>query len=835
MWPLFEKALRNIAGLGRIDIHASLPEGHVKQYLHGDVVVIGAGPAGMGAALAAAEQGASVLLFDENPALGGHIRHSPVEDQHLQISDLQKRVADHPNVSVYLNTTVLGLWEENWLAAIAGRRMYKIRGRAIVFATGSYERPLVFDNNDLPGVMLGSGVQRMLHLYRVIMGQTAVIITANDDGWRVAADLQAAGVTVAAVADERNRSDSSLAGEVAARGSDVFWAHTVVAAEGNSQVSQVVLGPASGVGTSGSGGRATIPCDLVVVSVGWTPANGLLYQSGANIAYDQDRAAFLPQHLPPGIFAAGRVAGTFGLETQLDEGRMSGQLAAAYAGMGTPPSKDEVEGVSRQKAGEDRPSSNLVRIPGRRRRFICFCEDVTDKDLATSIAEGYDSIELLKRYSTISMGPCQGKMCSVNTIHLCARANEWTIKETGTTVTRPPMIPASLASLAGQIMEPVKQTPVHDWHVAQGAKMMVAGLWMRPEHYGDPTNEVMAVREKVGLIDVSTLGKLKFTGPGVPDLLEKIYVNKWQKLAVGRARYGMMCNDEGILVDDGVTAMVGEQEWYTTTTSSGANAIYEWLQWWMQSGWGEGVHLTNVTEDWAAFNLTGPESRALLQQLTADEVSAAVFPYMHVKELTVAGVACRLLRIGFTGELSFEIHCPAAYGRHLWQAIMDVGDQFGISPFGVEAQRVLRLEKAHIIVGQDTDALSDPISADVSWVVKLDKDDFLGQRQLSRVSANGPRQKLVGFKMIDSSIVPEEGLQIVRQDRDAPIGLEIIGWITSSRFSPVLNETIGLCWLPTELADRVGSRFAIRREGQLIEAAVHHGAFYDPEGNRLRM
>jgi sarcosine oxidase subunit alpha len=338
----------------------------------------------------------------------------------------------------------------------------------------------------------------------------------------------------------------------------------------------------------------------------------------------------------------------------------------------------------------------------------------------------------------------------------------------------------------------------------------------------------------VGLIDVSTLGKFRFTGPGVPDLLDKIYINQWQKLTVGRVRYGVMCNGEGVIMDDGVTAHVAEKEWYTTATSSGASNIYEWIQWWLQSGWGEGVHFTEVTEDFAAFNLAGPQARALLQQLTEADVSNEAIPYMHTREVLVAGVPCRLLRIGFTGELSYEIHCPAAYGHYLWEALMAAGEAFGIAPFGVEAQRVLRLEKAHIIVGQDTDALTDPMAAGLAWATKLDKGDFLGQRPLTRLAETGPRQSLVGFKMVDTNLVPEEGLQIVQPNPDTPKGLEIIGWVTSSRFSPTLQESIGLCWLPAELAAQAGARFTIWREGKLVEATVYHGAFYDPDGGRLR-
>ena len=828
LWPMYEKILRNAAGLGRLNTDAPLAKGYLKQYLHGDVVVVGAGPAGLSAALAAAEAGARVLLFEEAPYLGGHWRYSGEKQEEL--GRLVASVTTHPHIRAFTNTLVTSWFEDHWLAAVCGKMLYKVRGKTTIFATGALDQPILFDNNDLPGVMLGSAAQRLLHLYGIVPGEKVLIVTANDDGWKLARDLKAAGVDVVGVADHR-AGGSELSDEIARSGVPVYWQHTIAKAQGKKEVTAAEIAPLDNLSN-----RRVVACDTIILSTSYAPDNQLLYLAGGRFEYDETRHEFLPKTMPEGIFAAGRVTGSHALG--LDEGHLVGQQAAAFLGMGDKPSPQQKAAVTRRKNAEPVRSSDLVRVVGdeKGKRFIDFDEDVTDKELKDAIAEGYDGMQLLKRYSTISMGPSQGKWASINTIHLTAEVNGQTIAQTGTTTARPPVRPLKLANLAGQMMEPVKVTPIHDWHLEQDAKMMVAGLWLRPEHYGDAAAEVKAVRERVGMIDVSTLGKIKLTGPGVPALLDKLYINTFSNLKVGRVRYGAMVNAEGVLMDDGVTARVGEQEWYMTTTSSGAAGVYEWIQWWAQSGWGQGVHVTSVSEGRAAFNLAGPDARALLQKLTDTDLSNEAFPYMQVRDMEVAGVSCRLLRIGFTGELSYEIHCGAGYGRFLWQTILDAGKRFEIRPFGVEAQRILRLEKGHIIIGADTDALSNPFGAELGWAVKLDKVDFIGQRALADIVANGgSKQKLTGFKMVDATIVPEEGLQVVQPQEGTPLGLETIGWVSSSRFSPTLNESIGLCWLPAKLAEQVGATFTIRRNGELVEAVVHHGAFYDPEGSKLRI
>ena len=649
---------------------------------------------------------------------------------------------------------------------------------------------------------------------------------------RRAAALHEADIGVAAVVDERPRQavSSPQLEQLEQARLPLFFGHVVQAAHGAGRVEGASIAP---VATNGNVDRTQaqrLACDFIAVSMGWTPAIGLMYMAQGKAAYDEARAEMLPRDLPPGLYVAGRANGAHLVEIQIDDGRMAGAQAAAFAGAGAAPQAEEIQGVAARRADAPGRTSGRACVAGNGKRFLCYCEDVTDEDVDTAVREGYDSMELLKRYSTVSMGPCQGKMCSMNAIHLCARATGRSAQETGSTTSRPPAVPVSLGALAGQNMEPVQYSAVHHWHVQRGAQMMVAGQWLRPEHYGDPQEEVMAVRQRVGLIDVSTLGKLKLTGKGVPALLERLYVNQWRKLGVGRVRYGIMCNDEGVMMDDGVCARMNEHEWYMSTTTSGTTAVYEWIQWWVQSGWGAGVHVRNVSESYAAFNLTGPQARAVLAKLTDVELDNKAFPYMHVCSGQVAGAPCRILRIGFTGEISYELHCPAGYGLHLWEALMEAGAEFGIAPFGVEAQRILRLEKGHIIVGQDTDALSDPLGANMAWAVKLNKKDFLGKPALERIERDGPRQRLVGFKMARPGVVPDEGLQIV--ERNAQGQLDIVGWVTSCKHSPSLGEVIGLCWLPVQVAAQEGAPFSIYMNEREEEARVFHGPFYDPDGER---
>jgi sarcosine oxidase subunit alpha len=507
------------------------------------------------------------------------------------------------------------------------------------------------------------------------------------------------------------------------------------------------------------------------------PAYSLLAQAGARVEYDAARGIFVPRDLPPGVDAAGRVTGELG--------------AAA---------------PTRARHGED--------------GFVCVCEDVGVKDLKRAIAEGFDSIELAKRYTTVTMGPCQGRYCHVPSIRLYAREQGTDEAVIGTTTARPPWAPVSLGLLAGRPHEVAKLTAIHHRHVEAGAEVIWTGAWRRPLDYGDAPAEAQAVHESVGVIDVSTLGKLLVSGPDAVAFLERLYPNRFGDLPVGRVRYSVLSTDGGRIIDDGTIARLGEEQLYVTTTSTGAEGVLGWFEWW-NAVWRMDVHVVNVTGALAAVNLAGPGSRDLLAGLTGTDVSAGEIRYLDARELTVADVPCLLLRLGFVGELGYELHFPSLHGEHLWDTLVARGAR----PFGLEAQRILRLEKQHVIVGQDTDSESNVLDANMPWLVKGDKDDFVGKWALGHFAERGPRELLAGFEM-ENGALPEEGAQVVRAGRPA-------GRVTSVRRSRQLGKTVGLAWLPPDLVSE-DARFEIRVRGRLEPARVRLRPFFDPDGERLR-
>jgi sarcosine oxidase subunit alpha len=811
LWPVFEHVIRHVAGLGTVDVHNVTTNHAAIEHLHAPVCVVGAGPAGLAAAAAAAEAGAEVLVLDRQPRLGGHLLHTG--RQPGEVKALLADLPQNPRIRIRCDTSVFGLYEGKLLGAVQGQSFLKIRASQILICTGGRQRPFLFPNNDLPGIFLGRGVQRLARLYGVRAGRRAVVLTDQHSGHALAEDLADFGIEVAAVVDLRPQQTTPPA-----RGTwSVLASRTILAAGGGRHLRAVRVAPVGKDGTADERSAQEIDCDLLCLAPGLQPANELLRQGGMRFRFEDAR--WRPDRIVPSLWAAGAAAGTFELTAQIAEGRRQGRAAAKALGY-------RVEITERESARElSDLSASPAPVPGVGKCFVCLCDDVTVKDLEQAVAEGFDNIETLKRYATVGMGPCQGKVCSQAAVEICARATGRDIGATGTTTSRPPVVPVPLGVLAAGRNHPVRRTPLHHWHEAAGARWLDAGQWKRPESYGDPTAEVGTVRNKAGLIDVSTLGKIEVIGPDAAELLERVYLNRWSDLRVGRIRYAAMCTEEGILFDDGVGARLAADRFYLTATTGNAEAVLQWLQLW-QAAWGLDVTLLNHTAASAAVNLAGPKARSVLSRVTRLGVSPAAFPYLAVREANVAGVACRLLRIGFVGELGYEIHCPAAAAWHLWEALLAAGADDGLQPFGVEAQRILRLEKGHLIIGQDSDALSNPLEAGLEWMVHFDKPLFHGREPLLRLRAMGPRSRLVGFHMGEDRRVFAEGCQVI-EDR-VPVGR-----VTSARFSPTLGRSIGLAWVPVAQA-APGRRFLVRWNELDVPAVVAPLPFYDPAGERLR-
>ncbi len=828
LWPRVEPIIRQLAGLGKVP---SEPDhGHKeKVHLHPDVLVVGGGPAGLAAAIEAARAGASTVLIEEGVEPGGRLLYSndtaldpfdaPDEGgRPVAAAELATRLvaaADAAGVQILGATPAFGVFEGPLIAAAGPSALYRIRPQRTIFATGAVEQPAVFPNNDLPGVMLGGAVDRLLNRYRVLPGTRAVVLALGPSAYATAWSLADAGaqVTVVDPADAHEPPPALPAG--VARVSNA----TIRRAYGKRRVTAVEVGSPDAEGTKH-------PCDLVVIAGQFAPTTNLLAQAGARVQWDQPAGAFLPEELPESLFAAGEVTGVRDLDAILAQGRLAGLAAARSLGLGDDATDATIDWLRAGPA--DVPVTNALppaRIPAAGKQFACFCMDVTDKELRFAVKEGFDSIELLKRYTTLTMGPCQGKACLTSSVRLCALSTRRSVPETGTPTARPPWVGVPMSVLAAEELVPRKESAMHDQHADLGAEFMWAGDWRRPHHYADPAEEARAVHEGVGVIDVSTLGKIRVKGPDAVAFLERLYPNRYGDLAVGRIRYGVMLNDSGVILDDGTVVRLADDEFFVTTTTSGAATITRWMEWWL-AVWNMDVLVANVSANHAAVNVTGPASRTVMERLTSLDVSAEGMPYLRAAQGDVAGVPALILRIGFTGELGYEIHVPSAFGQYVWDRIMDAGKDLGIQPFGLEAQRILRLEKQHILVGQDTDALSDPYGVGMPWIVKMDKGDFMGKQALAELQDEGPpAERLIGW-VAPAGTVPPEGAAIVDDGT-------WIGRVTSARNSPASGGVIGMGWVPASWAEE-DREIRIRFGGQTLGARVRLKPFYDPDGARLR-
>jgi len=822
LWPLYEKVLRRAAGLGRLPKRQEERTWETEyRRRHCDVAVLGGGGAGLSAALRAAELGADVVLVDDDVEPGGALL---VEGEHERARDLAARCAE-AGVEIIFGGSALGYFD-GLVAVWQGDTLHQVRAARHVAATGSIEQPLVFPGNDLPGVMLSGGALRLAALYGIAPGESVVVATCERRGLENALRLQALGVSVSAVADLRTGGDEDLCEQLRAGGAELLRGMTAVRASGRGRLAEVTIAAVAADGRA-VGSSRTLACDCLAVCGGAAPASSLLLQAGARAAYDQAANRFLPGSLPAGVSGAGAVVGHEGPAPSLLSGSLAGADSALALGFGGPEDRaraeqerDRLDAALAAARPRQAPPA-LATDGGKGKAFVDLDEDITVKDVVYAAAEGYDSIELSKRYTTATMGPSQGRFSQLAAVRALAEDTGLSMGELGLTTARPPWAPVLLGALAGRPFEPAKRSALHGRHRELGATVEWAGEWRRAYDYGDPAAEALTVQEDAGLIDVSTLGKLIVRGPEAEEFLDRLYPNRMSSLKPGRIRYGILTSEAGRITDDGTVCRLDEETFYVTTTSSGAAAVENWFSWW-RADWQAEVALTDVTQGLAAMNLAGPRSREILSELTELDCSNEAFPYLDGQHAVVAGVPCLLLRIGFTGELGYELHCPLANARALWDTIVAAGAR----PFGLEPQRILRLQKHHILVGQDTDSESTPYGANLAWAVKLDKDqDFIGRWALEAQAEAEPPHQLVGFSCPGGE-VPTEGAAIVRDG-------VVTGQVTSSRRSPKLGQSIGLAMVaPGEAAD--GTAIEISDEGRRILATVTTAPFYDPEGEVVR-
>ncbi len=809
---------------------------------HCDVLVIGGGPAGLAAAAVAAEAGARVILADQRAELGGAIQgdRELIDGQPASswIAATEAVLRANPEVQILRRTTAVVALDQNGMILVErrdDRRLWQVRAKQIVLATGALERPIVFQDNDRPGIMLASAVRRYLHQFALVPERT-VVFTTNDDAYRTAIDLVDSGHAVGAIVDLRPMPNGALAVRARAQGITIIAGSAVAGTEADDRgVLQAVL-----VTQLGGGETRRIECEILAVSGGYDPVLDLHHQRRGGAAWDDALAAFVPTGPVSGYQIAGAAAGSFGLGDCLRAGQVAGAAAATAAGFAPP--ERRTPSVADHSTQAPAPTWEIpAPDQDESRSFVDLHRDATVAGVHRAMTAGIRSVEHLKRYTLIGTGVEQGRTSKVNAGRLAARYQDIAI---GTSSARPPVEPVMYSVLAGRarglMFEPVRTTPVHSAHVAAGAVFENVGQWKRPRYYphtgesmADAVNrECRAARQRVALMDASTLGKIDVQGPDAAEFLERLYINKIANLKPGRARYSAMCRLDGVLFDDGVIMRLAEDRFFVTTSTSHAGPVMEWMEEWLQTEWPElKVWLTSITEQWVTLALVGPLARAVLAAAGTDlDLSAAAFPFMAVKSGTVATFEAQVARVSFSGELAFEISVPGYRGGAIWNALMTAGSGHGITPYGLEALSVLRAEKGFIIVGQDTDASTTPTDAGLAWMMTKAR-DFLGKRSLRRPAMAAPgRPQLVGFLPADPAVVLLEGAQLVA-DPSHPKPMPMVGHVTSSFWSATLGRSFGLAMVKGGV-ERKGQTLYAFAGADAVPVTIVDPVFYDREGAR---
>jgi len=867
-WMSYERAIRRMAGLGRAPDGPD-PDTYEHRHAHCDVLVAGGGVTGLAAALAAGRAGARVILADEQAEMGGWLLSEGDGETGTRISGkpvadwVEKTVAElaaMENVTLLRRTTAFGYYDHNWLglaervtdhlgpfapAHLPRQRLWKVRAKQVVLAAGAIERPLVFSGNDRPGILLSGAVRSYVARYGTRPGNALVVVTSNDSGYLTALEAHRAGIGVAAIVDTRPTADGALPQAARKAGLRIYQGHGVIGTTGRLRVDGVRLAKLSANGGRIEGKGFGIPCDLVAMSGGWNPNVSLFSQSRGKLNFREADGVFVPGEATQPLRSAGMGNGVLSTADCLAEGFAAGAAAAndtGFTARKAPSLKiEEPEVPAAAPIWLLPPEKPLARA----KCFVDFQNDVTAADLKLAAREGFRSVEHVKRYTTTGMGTDQGRTSNVNALAILSATLGQDIPAVGTTTFRPPYTPVAFGAIAGRnigrLFDPVRRTPIHDWHEANGAKFENVGQWVRAWYYpkaGETLHaavnrEVKAARTTVGILDASTLGKIEVKGPDAAEFLNRIYTNAWLKLGIGKARYGLMLREDGMVFDDGVTVRLAEDRFLMSTTTGNAAQVLVHLEDYLQTEWPDmKVYLTSVTEQYATITINGPKSRDLLASLTNDiDTDNEAFPHMSLREGTVAGIPARVIRISFTGELSYEINVRASRGQDLWEALMQAGEPFGITPYGTEAMHVLRAEKGFIIVGQETDGSMTPDDLGMGWIVSKVKPDFVGKRSLARSDTmREGRKQLVGLLTEDPKEVLEEGAHVVETVLDKP-PMPMLGHVTSSYYSPNAGRSIALAVLQGGRA-LVGKTLSVPMADRIIKVTVTEPVFFDPKGER---
>ena len=852
---------RGIPGQGRLAEVADSAKYDAK-HVHTDVLIIGSGPAGLRAALTAARAGARVVVVDEQSEAGGALLGSTDKIDGTPALDwvaaVRSELAGYPDVLHLQRTTAFGHYDDGFVlalerrtdhlggdapAALSRQRIWRIRARHIVVATGAHERPIVFTDNDRPGIMLAASARTYLHRYGVKVGGQAVVFTTNDSAYAAAIDLHDAGVRINAVVDARFEAPQAWKAECDKRGIPVRTDSVITGTRGVQRITHALV-------SRRFDHHQTVPlsCDVLLVSGGWNPAVHLFSQARGTLRYDESLGAFLPAEQLPGVSIAGSANGVFDLAGCLRAGRAAAAAALADLGFGSPSVREVHTGGSDDSAAP-MVLWRVADVEHEDSQFVDLQRDATVADLARAVRAGMRSMEHIKRYTTIGTAHDQGKTSGVISSGITAELLGTPIENLGTTTFRPPYTPVAFTALAGRnrgsLFDPERVTALHDWHVSHNAVFEDVGQWKRPRYYPQPgenmgtavLRECAAVRAGVGILDGSTLGKIDVQGQDSGVLLDMMYTNMMSTLKVGMVRYGVMCGVDGMVIDDGTVMRLAEDRFQIFTTTGGAAKILDWMEEWLQTEWPHlKVRLTSVTEQWATFPVVGPKSRDVVGAVFGDlDVSNEAFPFMAWRDTHLDGVPVRVARVSFSGELAFEVNVNGWHAPAVWDRLIAAGEKFHITPYGTETMHVLRAEKGYPIIGQDTDGTVTPQDLGMNWAVSKKKPDFIGKRSFSRQENLNPlRKHFVGLLPLDAETVLPEGAQIIEYVDSGvipPPPVPMLGHVTSSYRSAELGRPFGLA-LVKGGRSRIGETLHVPVNGTLVAVEVTGTVLVDPEGAR---